>query len=189
MSRNPDLDKLLREVNSLTGNQSEREEPPEVVPIPPETPPGARKESSFLKSIGGFFISKVEEDEPQTFDQPTPTPNTIIEVASSEPAPDFSGSMSNANDLSNLDFAQIYQEAGIDESNFTIDKLAALLDDPTLKDQPLSTKTLVLKMALKAQNVTPESRNLRRAPSARRTKVGAISRSASRRRAESGQRQ
>jgi hypothetical protein len=157
MARNSDLDRLLREVDSLTGS-SQTNEPEQAEPAAqPMT--NARKESSFLKSLGGFFISKVEDEpsEAEAVDSPPPSPYSISEVAGSEPAPDFSNSMSNADDLSSADFAQIYAEAGIDESSFTIDKLAALLDDPTLKDQPLSTKTLVLKMALKAQNVTPET--------------------------------
>jgi hypothetical protein len=158
MARNSDLDRLLREVDSLTGN-SQTGEPEQAEPVKqPMT--NARKESSFLKSLGGFFISKVEdepaENESIPVDSPPPTPYSVSEVANSEPAPDFSNSISSGDDLSNADFAQIYAEAGIDESSFTVDKLAALLDDPNLKDQPLSTKTLVLKMALKAQNVTPE---------------------------------
>jgi hypothetical protein len=110
--------------------------------------------------LGGFFITKVDEDEPQhpqSFDAPPPTPNTIADVAAHEPEPDFSAVAASHGDLSTKDFAEIYAEAGIDESDFTVDKLAALLDDPTLKDQPMSTKTLVLKMALKAQNVSPET--------------------------------
>lgn len=160
MARNSDLDKLLREVDSLTGG-AQTNEPEEAVEVrQPMT--NARKESSFLSSIGGFFISKVEEnealdDEPLAVDSPPPTPNSISEVANSEPAPDFSDSMTSIDDLSNYDFTSIYSEAGIDETGFTVDKLAVLLDDPTLKDQPLSTKTLVLKMALKAQNVTLET--------------------------------
>ena len=151
MARNPDLDRLLREVDSLTGNAQTNIEQPE------EQPQAARKESSFLKSLGGFFISKVEDEEPaEQIDAPPPTPNTIEDVAAAEPTPQFSVSESSGDDLSNKDFAEIYAEAGIDESSFTIDKLAVLLQDPTLKDQPMSTKTLVIKMALKAQNVSPE---------------------------------
>lgn len=150
MARNPDLDKLLREVDSLTGNAQAQIEEQQTRPSP------AKKNSSFLSSLGGFFISKVE-DEPTREDVPPPSPNTVEEVADSEPAPEFSAPDGDDNDLSATAFADIYSAAGIDENEFTVDKLAALLEDPTLKDQPMTTKTLVLKMALKAQNVTPEA--------------------------------
>lgn len=152
MARNPDLDKLLREVDDLTsGSQYTPTE--EVVPEPVDeqsTKPSGG--SSFLKSIGGFFISKVDE-ETEHYDVPPPTPNTVAEIAESEPTPEFELS---GDDMSGKNFADIYSEAGVDESAFTVDKLNELLQDATLKDQPMSTKALVVKMALKAQNVTPD---------------------------------
>lgn len=151
MPRNPDLDKLLREVDSLTGSGNE---PPYEEPAETEEAPRAEQGSSFLNKIGGFFISKVDQEEPATYaDVPPPTPNTVAEMASVEPAPEFTV---DSDDMAGKNFAEIYGEAGIDETSFTVDKLAALLQDPTLKDQPLATKTLVVKMALKAQNVPPE---------------------------------
>jgi hypothetical protein len=153
MGRNPELDKLLREVDSLT-SATPQQEPVE------EQPSQAKSESSFLKSIGSFFISKVDEEEAQQElpdGPPPPTPHTAVaDVAATMPTPDFSAVAESDDDLSKRSFETIYSEAGIDESVFTVDKLAALLQDPTLKDQPMSTKTLVLKMALKAQNVSPE---------------------------------
>ena len=162
MGRNPDLDKLLREVDSLTSNaqtQDMQETAPDAEQTQPQPQSRARKESSFMNALGGFFISKVEDDEPQqeVEDVPPPSPNTIEDLAASEPAPDFSHAAASADDISAKPFAEIYAEAGISEADFTVDKLADLLNDPTLKDQPMSTKTLVLKMALKAQNVAPET--------------------------------
>ncbi len=151
MPRNPELDKLLREVDSLTSSTPTVEEAQPAEEIQP--PSQAKKGSSFLDTVGGFFISKVEDEEPQEFDVSPPTPNTIAQVAETIPAPQFT--VVNSDDLSTRVFAEIYREARIDESTFTVDKLAQLLQDPSLKDQPLSTKTLVLKMALKAQNVEP----------------------------------
>lgn len=152
MARNPDLDKLLREVDDLTSS-SQYTPTEEVVPEPVDTesatPSGG---SSFLKSIGGFFISKVDE-EPEHIDEPPPSPNTVADIADSEPAPEFELS---GDDMSGKTFDEIYLEAGVDESAFTVDKLNELLQDATLKDQPMSTKALVVKMALKAQNVTPD---------------------------------
>lgn len=152
MPRNPDLDKLLREVDDLTSGAPQQ---PAFEEEPTETgqPPRAEQGSSFLNRIGGFFISKVDEEASHHPDLPPPTPNTVAEMASVEPEPEFSV---ESGDMSGKNFSEIYSEAGIDDSAFTVDKLAALLQDPTLKDQPLSTKTLVVKMALKAQNVTPE---------------------------------
>lgn len=152
MPRNPELDKLLREVDSLTGSTPQVQETQEVEET--AQPAQTKKGSSFLDAVGGFFISKVDEEETsEQVDTPPPSPNTVAEVAQNIPTPQFS--TTGSEDFSNRAFADIYREAGVDESTFTVDKLFALLQDPSLKDQPLSTKTLVLKMALKAQNVEP----------------------------------
>jgi hypothetical protein len=151
MPRNPELDKLLREVDSLTGSapQVESQQQSEVQ----QQPTQAKKESSFLDAVGGFFISKVDDEESDNVDTPPPTPNTVANMAESVLTPQFA--TSGLDDLSSRAFSDIYREAGVDETVFTVDRLVQLLQDPSLKDQPLSTKTLVLKMALKAQNVEP----------------------------------
>ncbi len=153
MPRNADLDKLLREVDSMTsGSSAPQVEETQQVEQPK---PHAKGGSSFLGSIGGFFISKVEEEAEHVAVQ-TPTTSTVAQMATTVDMPEFEVAPPSGDDLSAKNFAEIYSAAGIDESTFTVDKLAELLQDPTLKDQPLSTKTLVLKMALKAQNVTPD---------------------------------
>jgi hypothetical protein len=152
MPRNPELDKLLREVDSLTGSAPQVEQVEESQPVP--QPKAANGGSSFLKSVGSFFITTVDEEPMnQHVDAPPPSPNTVAEVAESVPIPQFASTGSD--DFSSRAFADIYREANVDESTFTVDKLAVLLQDPSLKDQPISTKTLVLKMALKSQNVEP----------------------------------
>jgi hypothetical protein len=151
MPRNPELDKLLREVDSLTSStpQVEQQQPEQIAEQPRKSESG----SSFLKSVGSFFISTVEDEENHQADTPPPSPNTVANIVESVPTPEFSATGSD--DFSNRSFADIYREAGINESVFTVDKLNELLQDASLKDQPISTKTLVLKMALKAQNVEP----------------------------------
>lgn len=151
MARSADLDKLLSEVDSLTGNVQTQIEEEQQRPSP------ARKESSFLSSLGGFFITKVDEETEHQQDVTPPSPNTIEEVSNAEPTPEFAVPEGSVDDLSNTTFTDIYSAAGIDEYDFTIDKLAVLLEDATLKDQPMTTKTLVVKMALKAQNISPET--------------------------------
>jgi hypothetical protein len=151
MPRNPELDKLLREVDSLTGSTPQVEEQPQQVA---EQPKKAESGSSFLKSVGSFFITTVDDEEStQHIDSPPPSPNTVANVVEAVPTPEFSSA--GKDDFSSRSFADIYREAGINESSFTVDKLSELLQDASLKDQPISTKTLVLKMALKAQNVEP----------------------------------
>ncbi len=152
MPRNPELDKLLREVDSLTSSTPQVEEKQQVEES--EQPSQAKKGSSFLDAVGGFFISRVDEEvTSEQVDSPPPTPNTVANIVESVPTPEFSATGSD--DFASRAFADIYAEARVDENSFTVDKLFALLQDPSLKDQPLSTKTLVLKMALKAQNVEP----------------------------------
>ena len=152
MPRNPELDKLLREVDSLTSSAPQVEETQQVEEI--QQPSQAKRGSSFLDAVGGFFISKVEDEETtHQVDSPPPTPNSVEQIAEVVPTPEFSATGSD--DYASRAFSDIYAEARIDETTFTVDKLFTLLQDPSLKDQPLSTKTLVLKMALKAQNVEP----------------------------------
>ncbi len=146
MPRNPELDKLLRDVDSLTSSTPQVQETQQVEEDNQSTP--EKKGSSFLDAVGGFFISKVDDET----DTPPPSPNTVAQVSANIPTPTF---QATSDDMSSRAFADIYSEAGVDESSFTVDKLIVLLQDPSLKDQPLSTKTLVLKMALKAQNVEP----------------------------------
>ena len=111
-----------------------------------------------MKSIGGFFISRVEDEADETTVEPPPpmppSARTVAEMAASAPLPVFAEA--SGDDLSNTALPDIYAAAGVSDAGFTVDKLAALLEDPMLRDQPLSAKTLVLKMALKAQNVAPE---------------------------------
>lgn len=149
--RDPELEKLLRSTDALIGGtQADSSETVDA------EKPKSESGSSFMKSVVGLFIVQDEEkkDENTTYEivEPPPTPHTVEEIASTIPTPTFSVS---SDDMSTKDFNSIYLEAGIDESEFTVDKLNTLLQDPSLKDQPISTKTLVLKMALKAQNIEP----------------------------------
>ncbi len=73
MPRNPELDKLLREVDSLTSSTPQVEETQSVEET--EQPSQAKKGSSFLDAVGGFFISKVE-DEATTEQVDTPPPTS-----------------------------------------------------------------------------------------------------------------
>jgi hypothetical protein len=153
MARDPELEKLLQSTEKLLGDEPAAPTP-QVTQQPP-VKPTSTSGSSFMKSVVGLFI--VQDDEPQPAESgsatPPPTPNTVEQIAATVPTPTLTAS---SEDVSGKDFKSIYNEAGIDEAVFTVDKLNDLLQDPTLKDQPLSTKTLVLKMALKAQNVTPD---------------------------------
>jgi hypothetical protein len=150
MPRDPELEKLLRSTEQLVGGESNEPvaQPTEQATEKPKSESG----SSFMKSVVGLFIVQDEEPKNEAVDTPPPTPNSVEQIAETVPAPTFTVS---SDDMSSKDFQSIYAEAGINESSFTVDKLAALLADPNLKDQPLSTKTLVLKMALKAQNIEP----------------------------------
>lgn len=150
MPRDPELEKLLRSTEQLVG--SEPPTPVEQVDTNPNEISKAESGSSFMKSVVGLFIVQDEEVKAAETPNPPPTPNTVEQIAETIPAPNFSVS---SDDMSSKDFTSIYREAGISESSFTVEKLNELLQDASLKDQPISTKTLVLKMALKAQNVEP----------------------------------
>lgn len=158
MGRQDDLDDLLKDIDNITNRVTGQQSKPQPKPQPKE------EGSSFLKTLGGLFISKVEDESERSAPVQTEaahasstTPYTVADMASSEPQPEFNMPASDDENPAMKNFADIYSEAGIDEGTFTVDKLEQLVQDPTMKDQPLSTKTLVLKMALKAQNVSPET--------------------------------
>jgi hypothetical protein len=154
MSRQEELDDLLKDIDSITNRVTGQ---PTVKPQPKAAAP--KEESSFLKTLGGLFISKVDDETKTAVPVETapPTPHTVSDMAGYTTQPEFSVPTSDDENPALKSFADIYSEAGIDEGSFTVDKLDALLQDPTMKEQPLSTKTLVLKMALKAQNISPET--------------------------------
>lgn len=156
MANREELDDLLKDIDAITNRVSGQQGKPQ----PKAAAAPKESESSFLKTLGGLFISRVE-DETETSAPPveatTPTPYTVSEMAAAVPEPAFNVPTSDDEDPALKNFTDIYAEAGVDEGSFTVDKLDQLLQDPTVKDQPLSTKTLVLKMALKAQNISPET--------------------------------
>ncbi len=158
MPRDPELERLLKSTEHMLGSE-------QALPVEPAADASAEKPksesgSSFMKAVVGLFIvqddqqNDPQDDQPKRAESasPPPTPNSVEQIAAAIPAPTFAVT---SDDMASKDLKSIYHEAGINDSGFTVDKLNELLQDPSLKDQPISTKTLVLKMALKAQNVEP----------------------------------
>ena len=135
---------------------------------------GAKGSSSgkgAFKSLMDFFI-KVEPDEESAapeFGKPTPQqapprqaapqmprqPQRVADLVADEPAPRFNAPPAGAaiDDLAQRPFEQIFRDAGIQSSPCTVDQLATLLEDPTVVNQPLSTKILAVKFALSAMKI------------------------------------
>lgn len=126
-----------------------------------------------FKSLMNFFIT-VEPDEENVAppaapefekpQQPPPRqataqmprqPQRVADLVAGEPAPRFNAPPAGAakDDLAQRPFEQIFKDAGIQSSPCTVDQLATLMEDPTVVNQPLSTKILAVKFALSAMKI------------------------------------
>jgi hypothetical protein len=113
-----------------------------------------------LKSLLGFFVKVVPEDSEASKPNP-PALNPpqrqagprVGDLVAGEAAPKFSAPSTTADDLSQKAFAEIYREAGIANSPCDVDELAALMENPTVANQPLSVKVIAVNLTLSAKGI------------------------------------
>jgi hypothetical protein len=135
----------------------------------------SNKSGGALKSLMDFFVKVVPEEgeeappPPPEFTKPqaqaprsaVPTmprqPQRVGDLIANEPAPKFDAPTKPSGDLSQKDFAQIYKEAGLTNTPCSVDELAALLENPTVANQPLSVKIIAVNLTLSAKGVSIEA--------------------------------
>ena len=113
-----------------------------------------------LKSLLNFFVKVVpEEDEAPSPKPPSSAPRPaprVSDLVAGEPAPKFAPPKTTAADLSQKPLAEIYREAGITDSQCSVDELATLMENPTVANQPLSVKVIAVNLALSSKGVNHE---------------------------------
>lgn len=182
-------EEILREMEAISTGAKSSISSPASKPAPP-------REEGTLKSLLGFFVKIVPDEEPvpppksaapppkPAAPLPAPTPVTekpvpyappvrvpnplpdplptlrpgprVGDLVSSEPLPKFTSPPADANDLSSKPFEEIYREAGLSNSAYTVDELATLMDNPTIANQPMSVKVIAVNLALTAKGIGPD---------------------------------
>ncbi len=149
---------ILREMESMSKGIGQSQEAASEEP--------ARKEGGgAFKSLLGFFVKVVPEEEETPAPRPTapppaqravPPPRTgprVADLVAGEPAPKFKASVSETGDLSQKPFEQIYREAGIANAECTIDELEKLIENPAVANQPMSVKIIAVNLALSSKGI------------------------------------
>jgi hypothetical protein len=154
-SRPKDTEEILREMEGMSqgvGPGSDDSVEPEARA---SNSPGA------LKSLLGFFIKVVPEEEmqPETGSDPPPPPplaQRVADLIAEEPAPKFKAQQAQPGDLSDKPFEEIYKEAGITATACSVDELKKLLENPAVSNQPLNIKVIAVSLTLSAKGIGPD---------------------------------
>ena len=131
-------------------------------------PPTAKRGGGggAMKSLLNFFVS-VEPDEGKAqteaatagvaTDAAGATPKTrVADLVAGEEIPTFEhfkGDAAAGDDLAAKSLEEIYLEAGLGESQCSVDELAKLMANPALTNHPMSIKVVAVNLALSAKGV------------------------------------
>ncbi len=154
---------ILREMESMSKGIGHAEETASEAP--------AKKEGGALKSLLGFFVKVVPEEE----ETPAPRPSApsqrqspsaqsamprtgprVADLVAGEPAPKFKSTGAETGDLSQKPFEQIYREAGLASAPCTVDELETLMANPAVANQPMSVKIIAVNLALSSKGLGAE---------------------------------
>ena len=120
-------------------------------------------EGGAFKSLLGFFVKVVPEEEHERKGAPPPrniagdrTASRVADLVAGEDSPQFKAPAAGTTDLASRSFEQIYKEARIPDSPCTADELGKLLDNPTVADQPLNVKVIAVNLTLSAKGIGPD---------------------------------
>ena len=161
-------EEILAEMESMSSGVGARA--PGQASAPVET---HAKEGGALKSLLGFFVKVVPEEEEQQAAPPAkpqprgapPSPPTtsvsrtgprVSDLVSGEASPQFKAPSAATGNLANRPFEQIYKEARLPDSPFTVDELGKLLENPTVASQPLAIKVVAVNLTLSAKGIGPD---------------------------------
>jgi hypothetical protein len=121
-----------------------------------------------MKSLLNFFVS-VEPEEGVAADAEAPPADAsdapdaappparaagprVADLVADEEPPTFSAPDSGG-DLAAKSLEEIYTEAGLGDSQCSVDELAKLLENPAIASQPMSIKVVAVNLALSAKGV------------------------------------
>lgn len=131
----------------------------------PEAPHESPRKRGAMKSLLNFFVSvEPEEGEaggaegaaPAAAADPSKSPRVADLVAGEEP-PKFEQPAGGVEgDLSGKPLEEVYAEAGLGETQCSVDELAKLMENPAIASQPMSVKVVAVNLALSAKGVAPD---------------------------------
>lgn len=168
---NRSTEDILREMNELSKSIDSSIADISSEPREQSTQEATRKRSGgggAMKSLLNFFVSvEPGEDESETGDtpdvsadstddaaQPPSTGTRVADLVAGEQPPTFERLDSEAGgDLSAKSLEEIYLEAGLGDSQCSVDELAKLLENPALANHPMSVKVVAVNLALSAKGV------------------------------------
>lgn len=125
-----------------------------------------RHEGGALKSLLGFFVKVVPEEEPEREGASAKPParniagdrtaSRVADLVADEALPQFKAPADATTGLASRPFEQIYKEAQIPDSPCNVDDLGKLLDNPTVAEQPLNIKVVAVSLTLSAKGIGPD---------------------------------
>ena len=127
-----------------------------------EDAPARPKRGGAMKSLLNFFVSV----EPEGEERPEPPAQAgsaqtqaprVADLVAGEEHPRFEQPEGGAGeDLSARPLEEIYSEAGLGDSQCSVDELAKLLENPAIASQPMSVKVVAVNLALSAKGVATD---------------------------------
>lgn len=126
----------------------------------------APRRGGAMKSLLNFFVSVEPEEGEAPPSGATPAPESslaapaqtkgprVADLVADEERPTFEQPEGDAGgDLSAKPLEEIYAEAGLGDSQCSVDELAKLLENPAIASQPMSIKVVAVNLALSAKGV------------------------------------
>ncbi len=164
---NRSTEDILREMNELSQSIDSSIADISSAPQRQSPQPATQKRGGAMKSLLNFFVSvEPGEDESQqeaatpahaedsTDAAPTTTGIRVADLVAGEKPPTFDQFGSAAGgDLAAKSLEEIYAEAGLGDSQCSVDELAKLLENPALNNHPMSIKVVAVNLALSAKGV------------------------------------
>jgi|GEM_PF-1091573 len=164
---NRSTEDILREMNELSKSidssiadiSSEPREQQQQTP---------RRGGGAMKSLLNFFVSvepgegvsrpeaspAEHADSTESHATPPPKGPRVADLVAGEKQPTFERFDSEAGgDLAAKSLEDIYTEAGLSDSQCSVDELAKLLENPALSSHPMSVKVVAVNLALSAKGV------------------------------------
>lgn len=159
-----EMEELSKSIDStISGISSEHQQAQAAPQAAPRSSGGA------MKSLLNFFVSVEPEEDaggeapplPES-EQPAPPPTQtkgprVADLVADEERPTFTPPEAKAGgDLASKSLEEIYVEAGLGDSQCSVDELAKLMENPAIASQPMSVKVVAVNLALSAKGVATD---------------------------------
>lgn len=163
---NRSTEDILREMNELSKSIDSS-----IADISSESPDQPAQQATHkrgggaMKSLLNFFVSvepgegesrpeatnDAHEDAPAAITPTVTTGPRVADLVAGEARPTFDAEAGG--DLASKSLEEIYLEAGLGDSQCSVDELAKLLENPSLTSHPMSVKVVAVNLALSAKGV------------------------------------